>query len=367
MRRVFVSVVVLTLLVVGAPASEAHEYVGGGTTVVKGASSTLLDEGAVVCNGETGEGGACIPFSDGGSSIHVVDDTLGEDVAFQVCIDNDGNRACGGDPFIGGCADTIVFSHDDDGSFANPLAVSTGFTPGCPGGYPGWVVFICDGVHDAGGAHTHVPTHGTIETSTDPGEAGGDFCGGPPLDLGKPYFVPGSLSVFFTGGMSVGAFLPGSPSGLCFAGFAPTAAGGCAVGGGLLQASQRWELQAPAGPATECRMVSVSEDGTPLATPCNLDVSGTIGAVAGVVGPSCNASSGTSSTAEPDTLTGLPMTMEWRASSGSQVPVEGVLTGPEGGRPYRGHLEVRPIAPENCATDSAEVFSVVGALQATPA
>ena len=178
------------------------EYVAGGTTVVQDGNGfgNLLDAGGVVCvKRGTGPsvGGGCVPFGHG-SSIGVSDDALGTtDVAFQVCLDNDGDGFCAFAPGAGGCADDVYFSHDSSGAFHNPLGpLPTGFRSGCPGGpWQGYVVFLCQGVHVTnvltGVGHVHAAVHGTITPTTAAGSGFGDFCG---LNINnstvpKPYAV----------------------------------------------------------------------------------------------------------------------------------------------------------------------------------
>ena len=183
LTRLLLGVLSISLLTV-RPAP-ADQYVAGSTFVARVDNTTVLDLGFVECTGTSGPGvgGGCIPWTAGGGAIEVIDAVNGRNVAFQVCIDNDGDRFCGGVPTIAGCDDTIVFSHFDDGTFSNPLAAPTSFTTGCPGGFRGWVVFLCQGVHATGTPHEHEVTTGTI-TSAGGGGPSGQFCGTP---LGKPY------------------------------------------------------------------------------------------------------------------------------------------------------------------------------------
>ena len=175
-----------------AAAGDSANYVSGDTAVIRTGDEAVVDRGFVVCDDgtgtSTGAGGFCVAFG-GGDSIHVVDATAGEDVAFQACIDNDGDNVCR-NPDTGACADVTFFSHDDDGSFHNPVGpMPTGFTPGCPGGFEGYVVFVCQGVHSAGltPPHTHPASTGT-GTVTTGGEGNGEFCGGTAFSpAAKPY------------------------------------------------------------------------------------------------------------------------------------------------------------------------------------
>jgi hypothetical protein len=184
-------VLALILGLVSTAPSGADTYVAGSTAVVRSSpGGTVADSGFVLCadSPAPSEGGACIPWSAGGSAIKVVDAVNGTNVAFQVCVDNDGNQQCGGTPAIAGCDDFLVFSHFDDGSFSNPLSAPTSFKSGCPGGFRGWVVILCQGAHAAGTPHTHEVTEGTV-TSVGSGGPSGQFCGAPPGVPGKPYFL----------------------------------------------------------------------------------------------------------------------------------------------------------------------------------
>lgn len=198
-------IVCLASLTLAAPALAG--YTSGGTFVVKSQGITVVDNGGVVCDGLTGGGvgGGCLPFpaetpprSDGtapGAFIRVSDLEVGERVAFQVCIDNDGDGICGGQPPIdltidvegasvsvgaGECRDQIFFSHGDGGRFFNPLGpLPTSSLKGCPDAFQGYVVLLCEGVHDdrEQGPHKHQLSTGTIEFAPD-GSGYGDFCGG---------------------------------------------------------------------------------------------------------------------------------------------------------------------------------------------
>lgn len=184
----------------------AATYTGGATFVARDDGlGQLLDAGGVLCHAGTGDGvgGACIAWDtlDNVEEFLRVEDALaGLDVAFQVCVDNSGDGLCGGPRGLdsvggvggGGCPDTILFSHDDAGAFFNPLGpLPTGFPSGCTGGFPGWVVFLCEGVHDDNTtAHQHAVTTGHVTPATS-GSGSGTFCGGiaqqdlPP----KPYVI----------------------------------------------------------------------------------------------------------------------------------------------------------------------------------
>ena len=172
------------------PASaDSATYVSGGTVVTRVAGQPVVDQGFVVCNdgANAGIGGFCVGFG-GGDSVHVLDQVAGENVAFQACIDNNGDGLCT-TPDFGACADVTFFSHDDDGSFKNPVGpMPTGFAPGCSGGFPGYVVFLCEGAHATGiDPHTHTAGAGTGSV-TSGGEGSGSFCGGTAIAQSrKPY------------------------------------------------------------------------------------------------------------------------------------------------------------------------------------
>lgn len=196
LRKVLGAALAASLLLLPSPSSSASgaegHYVGGNTVAVRANGTTVVDEGGLVCgsaNGNrAGNGGMCLPFG-GGDSVYVFDAVAGENVAFQVCIDNSGDGFCTS-PDSGTCADVVQFSHSDDGSFFNPVGpLPTGFTSGCgAGAYPGYVVFLCEGVHVAGtNAHSH-PAAGGTGVVTSGGEGSGDFCGGQPArPASKPY------------------------------------------------------------------------------------------------------------------------------------------------------------------------------------
>lgn len=159
-------------------------YIGGGTFVARTQFGTLVDDGGVICQGSAGDGigGGCLPFPTDGQEgfVGVLDDAAGKAVAFQVCIDNDGDGICGGPGRADGtCADDISFSHTDDGRFFNALGpLPTSFLRGCRGGFPGYVVLLCAGAHEVeGSAHSHAVTQGKIALRPT-GSGFGDFCGG---------------------------------------------------------------------------------------------------------------------------------------------------------------------------------------------
>ncbi|HWG90998.1 MAG TPA: hypothetical protein VNZ52_09155 [Candidatus Thermoplasmatota archaeon] len=202
------------------PVGPSKSYVGAGTIVTNfnlaatpgtAGQITIADNGAVTCEDtnrdgiyESGTGGACITFAEfgtKGNGIYVRDASVADkDLAFQVCLDANGDGLCGnpaGSVTSGStdyCQDRIFFSHSTrDGSNANPLGLNrayfdyiwgpAGLNCGANGGFPGFVVILCAGVH--GGAslaqHTHHVTRGTITPISDAPQMSdaGDFCGGP--------------------------------------------------------------------------------------------------------------------------------------------------------------------------------------------
>ena len=176
----------LVTLLAASPALAG--YVGGGTFVVKTQFGTIVDNGGVVCQGTNGDGvgGGCLPFPDASSGreggfVRVADGSAGHEVAFQVCIDNNGDGICGGPQTEGPCRDQIFFSHDDQGRFFNPLGpLPTSRLRECTqnGGHNGYVVLLCQGAHEVNGSsHTHSLSSGSIGLA-DLGEGYGDFCGG---------------------------------------------------------------------------------------------------------------------------------------------------------------------------------------------
>jgi hypothetical protein len=210
-KRVLLAMMSVAMLV--APVlGRADTYVGGGTAVYKQAGQDpTVDTGVTVCHPDegTGVGGACLPFSSAGQFIDVTDavrelaDGTGHNVAFQVCIDNNGDGKCvsgGGRPgTIDPCADSVFFSHNDEGRFFNPLGPlptsrsSQGQCNAAGTGWNGYVVFLCEGAHTAkdGASHSHPATTGTVRAVTDSPTAGqyGDFCGGIRDQVVKEYVV----------------------------------------------------------------------------------------------------------------------------------------------------------------------------------
>jgi hypothetical protein len=196
-RRALMLVAAAALVVTTAGAGHAGQeearYDGAGAHVVRVAGVTLRDEGSMSCSASTGagNGGSCLRFDPTvpAPAVFTVDAALGTQVAFQVCIDNNGDSFCTS-PEEGPCADDIVFSHADGGLFFNPLSVPKGFRPGCAGGpFPGYIVFICEGVHvDTTGPHTHTPTVGTSRLVSG-GTGTGNFCGGTQQNVSRKKYT----------------------------------------------------------------------------------------------------------------------------------------------------------------------------------
>lgn len=179
-RQILFAVGAALALALSAMPADADPYTGALTFVARTNGFVPADNGVVVCDpGTGGAGGACIAWDGASDSVLVSDVLAGLDVAYQVCVDNDGDGVCvERSPLLPGCDDQIFFSHADGGAFFNPLGpLPTSFLPGCPGGFPGWVVFLCTGVHDDGAAHTHDATDGTVVGTTG-GTGYGNFCGG---------------------------------------------------------------------------------------------------------------------------------------------------------------------------------------------
>jgi len=195
-----------------APATAVHQYTGPGTVVTSfnlaTGTITALDNGAVACHDpdgdgfyQSGNGGVCITFAqmNGGNAIRVDDFNLGAAVAFQACVDNNGDGICSGDGETGAydpavCNDRIYFSHYSFGWYSNPLWVdpagAAAFQAACGGGgFPGYVVILCAGAHnDRFGStpHVHDVTEGIVYPTTLPWNTGtGDYCGG--LTAAKAY------------------------------------------------------------------------------------------------------------------------------------------------------------------------------------
>jgi hypothetical protein len=226
-RLLLVTAAVTTTAPVEPPAQAgAHaRYVGSATAVARTNATTLVDAGGVVCDtgGGVGAGGLCLPF-DGGNAVHILDAVNGENVAFQVCIDNNGDNFCtfpDPDPV---CGDEVSFSHDDAGNFFNPIGpLSTGFKSGCPGGsWRGFVVMLCEGAHadlaSSNPAHVHPVTSGTGETVSG-GEGTGTFCGS--RFVSKPYLAtnpPGNQTCGMTASNDPTAEGPNSMFGTIIAG-----------------------------------------------------------------------------------------------------------------------------------------------------
>ncbi len=192
-------VVIVSTFALGAsglaplPAEEdgpTQQYVAAGVAVAKEAR---VDNGFVICQprGPSSFGGGCIPFGPY-KYLSVKDAALGKNVAFQVCIDNNGDGVCGGNESTSDrCGDDVYFSHDDRGRFFNPIGpLPGGFRWGCTpsGGFRGYVVFICSGSHLAGGPHAHSATSGTISPAPI-GSGFGNFCLPFPQPPQKRYVV----------------------------------------------------------------------------------------------------------------------------------------------------------------------------------
>jgi hypothetical protein len=171
---------------IGVPGLQAN--------TVAALTDIVADEGVVVCDAliGAGAGGACVPFNSAGA-LQVNDLVLGTDVIFQVCVDNSGDGFCGNDDGLGGCADSMTFSHAlNVAANSNPIEdLPAGFTAGCEnnGGFNGYVVFMCTGVHVLEAfpvpnanvdPHLHTATLGTVNAvaSGTAGYAdGAGFCG----------------------------------------------------------------------------------------------------------------------------------------------------------------------------------------------
>lgn len=195
-RRVLTLVAACVLTIVTPQGGHAGErqasYEGTGAHVIRVAGVTVRDEGSMTCSVSTGAGtgGSCLRFDplNPSPAVLVHDAALGAAVPFQVCLDNNGDGFCTS-PESGPCADDIVFSHADGGAFFNPLTVPNGFRPGCGGPFPGYVVFICDGLHvDNTGAHTHTPTAGVTALVSE-GSGTGNFCGGTPQNVSRKAYT----------------------------------------------------------------------------------------------------------------------------------------------------------------------------------
>lgn len=164
-------------------------YTAGGTFVVKSGELTIVDNGGVICKGMNGNGigGGCLPFpvfpagSQEGGFVGVLDNVAGSNVAFQVCIDNNGDGICGGNVVkTDRCPDQIFFSHADGGKFFNALGpLPTHPLDGCTSAFNGYIVLLCEGAHNdpLSGPHTHQLSQGIIFAATS-GSGFGNFCGG---------------------------------------------------------------------------------------------------------------------------------------------------------------------------------------------
>lgn len=228
-RRLLVALAVLAsgalLALTPANAAPQGRYVGGGVAVVRAPGGNAADDGVVVCDAGdgVGAGGLCLPFGTPSDAVHVMDDNAGEDVAFQVCVDNNGDGVCSSPDPDPVCGDVIAFSHDDAGAFYNPVGpLPGGFKPGCPGGeWRGYVVLLCQGVHAVSGAHAHPAGTGT-GTLTTGGEGLGTFCGGNGIVSRKPYRVAdpgGDLTCGLNASTDPGTEVPpGNVTGILYGG-----------------------------------------------------------------------------------------------------------------------------------------------------
>lgn len=182
--------------------------VNGGDDATGAGQLILADNGAVTCTNTdftggaaSGLGGVCIPFGQlGGDSVYVQDDTHGTNLAFQVCVDNNGDGICTGNSEsflnLNGCAnDMIVFSHESSsGVFHNPLWIPPYFettwnscNPGFTLAFAGYIVILCAGVDSSPVVHQHEVDQGRVFGVTTGGGGHGTFCGGP--TAAKNYLV----------------------------------------------------------------------------------------------------------------------------------------------------------------------------------
>lgn len=203
-------------LALAAPGTPAPWVYSGAGTVVTSinvglAQITALDNGAVQCRDadydgifEQGQGGVCITFAQmaGGDAIFVQDGSVAPHLlSFQVCVDNNGDGICSGNGENGAynpsvCADRIYFSHHSSGGNLNPLfvdpqGVGAFFQQCARGGFPGYVVITCAGLHNnrlGTTPHSHDVTSGTVQpVHLGYNTGSGDFCGG--LTAAKAYDV----------------------------------------------------------------------------------------------------------------------------------------------------------------------------------
>lgn len=202
-RRAAVAAI-LALGALVATTAQADVVVGGGTVVVKQqGQGPAADNGTLACepNSGVGVGGACLDFTPG-KFVEVLDALNGHNVAFQVCIDANGDGVCTDDKSDQNpCRDRVFFSHDDAGIFHNPLGPLPASMPcGPTGAWNGYVVFLCEGVHVTGGSagapgaggHTHETTVSTVSNAGPLEPSGyGDFCGtaGRQEPVRKPYTI----------------------------------------------------------------------------------------------------------------------------------------------------------------------------------
>ena len=206
--------VALTLAIFASQTANANvtaTYIGGGTLVYEqggqNPNDPRVDKGTLVCDQATGNGvgGVCLT-AEGLNGVLVHDDVKENRVAFQVCIDTNGDGRCVSqqlDPGVDPCqvgVDLIFFSHDDQGLFHNPLGPLPPASTRCPGfelqGFKGYIVFLCEGVHvprDSSGTglpHSHQATTGTATAIQSLQYDGyGNFCGGLKDQVVKEYQI----------------------------------------------------------------------------------------------------------------------------------------------------------------------------------
>lgn len=207
MTRIGIRAAIAVALAMGALVTSvagADVVIGGGTVVVKQqGQGPAADSGTLVCEPGTGigTGGACLDFAPGGF-VEVLDTVNGHHVAFQVCLDTNGDGVCVDNPKDQSpCRDRMFFSHDDAGIFHNPLGpLPTSMPCGpTPAGWNGYVVFLCEGVHvtangtsSGGTPHTHETTVANVSVTGPMAPSGyGDFCGtaGRQEPVRKPYTI----------------------------------------------------------------------------------------------------------------------------------------------------------------------------------
>ena len=202
LATILVSLLTITFTLPGEALTPNSGYYSGAGTIVLGATGSgetdqliLVDNGAVTCTStnfatgaSAGIGGVCIPFNDlGGDAVYVKDNSHGTDMAFQVCVDMDGDNICTGNSESGqfsGCQDHIVFSHNSfSGDFINPLYIPPIFRSDyymCgSAGFEGYIVIICAGLDSVPAPHQHEASNGDVFGVTAGPTGFGTFCGGP--------------------------------------------------------------------------------------------------------------------------------------------------------------------------------------------